>query len=159
MPQAAALVVVAIAAAATTYSQVQQNRAQKSAARAQKEASDVSQAQQKNQEMEARRQQIRQQRIRQAQVQQAAANTGVSDSSGELGSLSALSTNVGANLANISSQAVAAQGIGAANQRATDFMGKSQQWGMYGQIASSVGSLAGGASSMFNSTQTPQQTK
>ncbi len=64
-------------------------------------------------------------------------------SSGEFGSLSALSTNVGANLANMSSQSVAAQGIGNANQQAANFQGQAQQWGMYGQIAGSVGSIAG----------------
>lgn len=77
-------------------------------------------------------------------------------SSGEFGSLSALSTNVGANLANMSSQSVAAQGIGNANQQVANFQGQAQQWGMYGQIAGSIGSLAGTAGAAFNSAPSSQ---
>ncbi|QHJ80870.1 MAG: hypothetical protein [Bacteriophage sp.] len=156
MPQAAALVVVAIAAVASTAAAVQQNRAQKRAAGAQQDAADTASAQQKNQEMEARRQQVRQQRIRTAQVQQAASSSGASQSSGELGSLSALGTNVGANLASMASQSLAAQGIGAANQRSLDYQQKAQQWGMYGQVAGSIGSLAGTGAAAFNSAPTGQ---
>lgn len=155
MPQAAVLAVVAVAAAASTYSAVQQNRAQKRAAGAQQDAADTAAAEQKNQEMEARRQQIRQQRIRTAQVQQAASNAGASQSSGELGSLSALSTNVGANLANMASQVKAAEGIGAANQRVLDAQSNASQWGLYGSIAGSVGSLAGAAAFSGMGAQDP----
>lgn len=151
MPQAAVLAVVAIAAAVSTYSAVQQNRAQKAAAREQKNAADISTAQQQNQEMQARREQVRRQRITAAQIQQGASNQGASASSGEFGSLSALSTNVGANLANMAAQSKAAAGIGAANQAAVNAQSQGATWGSYGQIAGSVGSLAGAAGATFNS--------
>lgn len=152
-------IVAAVAASVigTAYSSIQQNRAQKNAARAQREASDVNQAQQKNQEMEARRQQIRQQRIRAAQVEQAAANTGVSNSSGEIGSISALATNVGSNMAQLSSQASAAQGIGQANQNVADSIGRAQDWQMFGQLSGSVGSLASSIGTGLLKTETPQK--
>lgn len=154
--ETAIVAAVAASVVGAAYSTVQQGRAQKDAAKAQREASDINQAQQKTQEMEARRQQIRQQRIRAAQVEQAAANTGTSASSGELGSLSALSTNVGSNLANMSGQALAAQGIGATNQSVADAMASSQRWGMIGQISSGVGSLAGSASSLISTASVTQ---
>jgi len=75
-------------------------------------------------------------------------------SSGEFGSLSALSTNVGSNLANMSAQSTAAAGIGAANQSALNAQSQGQTWGMYGSIAGSVGSLAGAAGAAFNSAPT-----
>lgn len=152
--ETAAIVVAAVSVAASTYAGVQQNKAQKKAAGAQEEAAETASAQQKNQEMEARREQVRRQRIQAAQIQQAASNQGVASSSGEFGSLSALSTNVGANLANMSSQSLAAQGIGNAQQQATNFQGQAQQWGMYGQVAGGLGSLALTAGTSFAKSST-----
>lgn len=134
--------VAAIGAATTVYSTVEQNRAQRRSASAQKEASDVSAAQQRQQEAEARRKQIREQRIRAAQIEQGATNQGVSGSSGELGSLSALSTNSASNLAYLSGQQRAAAGITAANQRSLNAQSDAQNAAAIGGISSTVTGLA-----------------
>ncbi len=151
-----AIVATAAGLAGSAYSSIQQNRAQKRAAGAQKDASDTSAAMQKNQEMEARRKQIREQRIRAAQIEQSASNQGVVASSGELGSISALSTNVGSNLAAMSAQSYGAAGIGAANQAAVNAQADSQQWGMYGSLFGSIGSLGGQALMAGAKTSTNQ---
>jgi len=151
-----AIVATAAGLAGSAYSAVQQNRAQKKAAGAQKDAADTSAALQKNQEMEARRKQIREQRIRAAQIEQSASNQGVSYSSGQLGSISALTTNVGSNLAAMSAQNYAANGIGQANQTAVNAQSSSQQWGMYGSLFGGVTSLAGSAASSFAKADTSQ---
>ena len=140
--ETAAIVVAAVGAAATTYSVTEQQRQSKRAAGAQKEASDIAEAQRKNEEMDQRRQQIRQQRIRAAQVEQGAANQGASDSSGELGSLSALSSNVASNLATMSGRSAAASGIYSANQRALNAQSAAQTAGAIGQIGGLAMNLA-----------------
>lgn len=140
--ETAAIVVAAVGAAATTYSVTEQQRQSKRAAGAQKEASDIAEAQRKNEEMDQRRQQVRQQRIRAAQIEQGAANQGASDSSGELGSLSALSSNVASNLATMSGRSAAASGIYSANQRALNAQSAAQTAGAIGQIGGLAMNLA-----------------
>jgi hypothetical protein len=135
-------VVAAVGAAATTYSVTEQQRQSKRAAGAQKEASDIAEAQRKNEEMDQRRQQVRQQRIRAAQIEQGAVNQGASDSSGELGSLSALSSNVASNLATMSGRSTAASGIYSANQRALNAQSAAQTAGAIGQIGGLAMNLA-----------------
>lgn len=137
-----AIAVAAIGAATTVYATTEQQRQAKKSASAQKEASDISAAQQKNDEMNQRRQQIRQQRIRAAQIEQGAANQGVSDSSGELGSLSALSTNVSNNLATLSGKSLASSGIYSATQRAANAQQAGQTAAAYGQIGGMAMNLA-----------------
>lgn len=136
-----AVAVVSLAVAgASTYAANQQ--AKKSAS-AQKEASNISAASERNREADARRQQIREQRIRVAQVEQSAQNTGVTSSSGEIGSLSALSTNAGANLASMSGQGMANQGIAQQNQAALNAQVKQ---GTYQAVGGFAGSLFGATS-------------
>ena len=140
--ETAAIVVAAVGAATTVYSTVEQQRAAKRQAGAQKEQSDIAAAQQRQAEADARRQEIRKQRIRQAQIEQGAANQGVSSSSGELGSLSALSTNTAASLANMSGSSLAAQGISKAGQNALNAQSDTQTWNAVGNIGSAVTGLA-----------------
>ena len=140
--ETAGIVVAAVGAASTVYSVSEQQRQSKKAAGAQKEASAIAEAQRKNEEMDQRRQQIRQQRIRAAQIEQGAANQGASDSSGELGSLSALSSNVASNLATMSGRSAAASGIYSANQRALNAQSAAQTAGAIGQIGGAAMNLA-----------------
>lgn len=140
--ETAAIVVAAVGAASTVYSVTEQQRQSKRATSAQKEASNIAEAQRKNEEMDQRRQQVRQQRIRAAQIEQGAANQGASDSSGELGSLSALSSNVASNLATMSGRSAAASGIYSANQRALDAQSAAQTAGAIGQIGGLAMNLA-----------------
>lgn len=153
--ETAAIVVAAVGAATSVASTVQQARAGKKQSSAMREASDVASAQQKQQEMEQRRQQVRQQRIRSAQIEQGAANQGVAGSSGELGSLGALSTNTANNLAFMSGSRMAANGITAANQRGLNAQQDASTWGAIGNISSTVTGLAApaagaGLSKLFN---------
>lgn len=153
----AAIVVAAVGAATTVYSTVEQQRAGKRSAAAQKEGADTAAAVQKSQDMEARREQIRKQRIRQAQIEQGAANQGVSASSGELGSLSALSTNTAASLALMSGSQLGAKGITEANQTMLNQQQKVQTWQAVGSIGSAVTGLAApsagaGISKLFGDT-------
>lgn len=147
-----AIAVVALAVAgAATYSA---NRQAKKAAEAQREASNINQASDRNKEADARRQQIREQRIRVAQVEQSAQNTGVSSSSGELGSLSALTTNAGANLASMSGQGLANQGIAQQNQNALNAQVKQGTYQSIASVSSSIfgatsGSLVASAGKLF----------
>lgn len=114
------LVVAAVGAAAATYGTIESQKAAKNQGRAQKEASEISAAQQKNEEARQRREQIRQQRIRIAQVEQGAASAGVSGSSGEAGAVGGIQTVTGDNISFGKGTALAAQGISAQNQRAAD---------------------------------------
>lgn len=139
--ETAAIVVAAVGAATSVYSTVQQAQAGKKQAGAMKEASDVAAAQQRQQEQEQRRQQVRQQRIRSAQIEQGAANQGASASSGELGSLSALSTNTANSLAFMSGSRLASQGITNANQRGLNAQQDASTWSAIGNISSTVTGL------------------
>lgn len=161
--ETAALVVAAVSAAATVYSTQQQASAARKSSRAQKEAADISAAQQSTEQAEQRRQQIRQERIKRGQIAQASANTGVSGSSGELGSTSALGTNMGNNLAISSGRVNTANAISSQNQRAADASVQSANAGAIGGIAQagmSLGIQAGaiqGAQNLFGSSSTASQ--
>ena len=86
-----------VSMASTAYS-ISENR---QAGKKQQEAQDISTAQQKSVDLANRRQQIREERIRRAQIEQAAANQGAGGSSGEAGAISALGSQMGANIASI----------------------------------------------------------
>ncbi|MEN4889410.1 hypothetical protein [Erwinia billingiae] len=148
--------VAIVAAVVSTVSAINQNRQAKKAAAAQEEASDIQGNQNKNQEAEARRQLVRKQRIQQAQIEQAASNTGVDMSSGEFGSLSALSTNSANNLAALSGQSAAARGIANANQASLNAQSSAQTWGTVGSVSNSIFSLTAG--SLFAGKGTQPQT-
>ena len=140
-----AIAITAATAAVGAASSYVANRAQGKAADAQKEASNVASAQQKQQEMDARRNAYRQQRIKAAQISQGAANTGTQMSSGEIGSLSALSTNAGTQLASLAGADLSNQGIASANQSYADNLGKASTWSSIGQISSAIGTFGSAA--------------
>lgn len=131
-------IVAAAALAATAYAGYEQRQEAKAAAKEKKEARAVAGAEQSAQQMETRRQQLREERIRRAQILQASENTGVSASSGQLGSVSALGTSTGANVASLSRQANTATGIGAAEQRAANAQLRGEQAAAFGGISSTV---------------------
>lgn len=114
------IIVGAVGAAAGAYGTIQAQKGAKKAAKEQEKAADVAAAQQKQEEMEKRRQQIREQRIRTAQIEQGAANAGVSGSSGEIGAKSGVQTVTASNIAFGTSAAKAAEGISEHNQAAAE---------------------------------------
>lgn len=131
-------IVAAAALAATAASAYEQRKQAKTAAKERKEAAAIGSAEQQAQQMDQRRQQLREERVRRAQILQASENTGVSASSGQLGSVSALGANTGANVSSLSRQANSALGIGAASQRAANADLRSQEAAAIGGIASNV---------------------
>lgn len=138
---AIAVVTLAITAAGA----YEQSRQAKSQAKDRKKAGQVAQAEQAAQMNQSRRAQVREERVRRAQILQSAQNTGVSQSSGELGATSALGSLIGGNLAGMSRQQNSANAIGNLNQSAADSELKAAQWGAVSSISSGIfGAAAGG---------------
>lgn len=143
---AAVSTIVAVAAVAVAGAAAyQQSRAAKAAAKDRKEAAAVSQAEQAAQQNQNRRAQVREERVRRASILQNSQNTGVSQSSGELGATSALGSLIGGNVAATSRQTRSAAGIGGAMQSAADQDLRGAQWGAIGSVAQSVFGFAAGA--------------
>lgn len=136
-----AAIAAVVVTAASAY---QQSRAAKAAASERKEAGRVAQAEQAAQQNANRRQQVREERVRRAAVLQSSQNTGVSQSSGELGATSALGSLIGGNLAGMRRQENSSAAIGNLNQSAANFDLKGAQWQGIGQISSSVFGYAAG---------------
>lgn len=86
---------------------------------------------------------------------QASQNTGVAGSSSQFGSVGALGTLTGANVANMQSSAAAARGIGVQNQRIASAQSEGQLWGTIGGISGSVFGAAGGFGSLGFGSNSP----
>lgn len=143
---AAISTIVAVAAVAVTAgSMYMSSQEAKAAAKDRKQAAAVSQAESAANRNNNRRQQVREERVRRAQIMQSSQNTGVSQSSGELGSTSALGTLISANVATQSRQQNSSNAISSWNQRASDSDLASQQWSGIGSLASSVFGVAANA--------------
>lgn len=146
-------VISAIAAVAGTTASVVQGNAARADARhsadLQKQAQQQVVAQNAQQAAEAQRQQVRDARVQQARVMQGASNSGADLSSGELGAVGALSTN----LSNNQEQSLGAQQrsetISNLNQGAADSAFESRQGS---QIASEYGSFGQLGGSIFGAT-------
>lgn len=138
-----AIAVVSLATvAAGAY---EQSRQAKSAAKDRKEAGRVAQAEQAAQMNQSRRAQVREERVRRAQVLQSAQNTGVSQSSGELGATSALGSLIGGNLAGMNRQQNTASAIGNLGQSAADAEIKGATWGAVSGVAGSIFGMSAGS--------------
>lgn len=130
-----AAIAAVVVTAASAY---QQSRQAKAAASERKEAGRVQQAEQAAQQNQNRRQQVREERVRRATLIQNSQNTGVSQSSGELGATSALGSLIGGNLAGMQRQQNSSAAIGGLNQSAADADLRGSQWQAIGQVSSSV---------------------
>lgn len=135
-----AIAVVSLAVAAG--SAYEQQKQAKAAAKDRKKAGQVSQAEQAAQQTQNRRQQIREERVRRAQITQASVNTGVSGSSGELGSQSALGSLISGNLAATTRQQNSANAIGSFSQSAADKDVSAAGWGAVSGAAASIFGLS-----------------
>lgn len=139
--------ITAIALASLAVSAVagyQQYEAAKDSAKAREEGQDIQAAQGTIEQRRGTRQAIREERIRRARIMQASENTGVSGSSSQFGSIAALSTLTGSNVAAGRGRTAAARGIGRTNQTALDAQTQGQLWGAVGQVSSSVFNASGG---------------
>ncbi len=101
------------------------------AAAAQAEANAIEGAQTENNAVESRRQRIRENRIRRAQMLAAAENTGTTGSSGQIGAVSALNTNLGGLVANAAGNTQANKSISSNLQRAANFQTQSNTIGAW----------------------------
>lgn len=147
---AAVSTIVAVAAVAVAAGSAYMSaQAQKDAASDRKKAGQVSSAEQSAQRTQNRRQQVREERVRRAQIMQSSQNTGVSQSSGELGATSALGTLISSNVATQSRQQNSSNAISAYGQSAANNELASQQWSGIGSIA---GSVFGAAANMSMSS-------
>lgn len=135
--------VAAVAVAAGSAYMAQKNA--KAAAKDRKEATKVGQAEQAAQRTQNRRQQVREERVRRAQIMQSSQNTGVSESSGELGATSALGTLISSNVATQARQQNSSDAIASWSQSAADSDMSAQQWTGIGNVAGSVFGVAAGA--------------
>lgn len=159
---AALAVVAAVGAQQQHMSQKEARNEQRLARREQEKAQQEQKAVNQAQAAQERRAQIREERIRRARITQASINTGTAGSSGELGSIgnlaTQLNTNIGMNLGAIN----ASNNISQFNQNAADFEASAQDnlfkagtWGQVSQSAMSLFGASGGFSSMFSGTQAP----
>ena len=142
-----AIAALAVSSASTVYSIAEQRKAGK----AQQEGQDIATAQQKSVDLANRRQQLREERIRRAQIEQAAANQGAGGSSGEAGAISALGSQMGANIASINQGQMAAEGIGNAMSAAAGHGQKAQVAQGVASLSGTIFQGAGGFDSIFSS--------
>lgn len=147
-PVAWALAIEAVVGVGTA---IDASNKQKKAQKDQKNAQAVARNEQNAQDILSRRAQIREERIRRAQILQEAKNTGVSGSSGETGSISALSASIGANLSGLSRGQRTAEGIGIWAGQAQDYMDQANKSLAIGDTV--TGWLNSAASGMKQSQQ------
>ena len=103
---------LAVAAAGTVASIQQGNRA----ASAAKRGREIQQAQASINQQNQIRDQVRAQRVKTAQIAQASADTGVTASSGQIGSASVLASQTGSNVGNIQGAGITTAGLNLASQ-------------------------------------------
>lgn len=123
-----------VVAAGSAY---MQNKNAAAARKQQKKAAEIAQAQNQVQQQNDIRNQIRQQRIRTAQILQASADTGTSGSSGQIGGVAALATQVGSNIGTMSGRFNSQNAILSYQNAAAADEGQAATWGAVGQLASS----------------------
>ena len=98
-----------------------------------------------------RRQQIREERIRRSQILTSAANNGGADSSGEMGAVGGMSTNLFANLGTNQASAIRGQTITGFAQESANYTTKAQNnqaragmWGNVSQLGTQMFAATGG---------------
>lgn len=148
-----AAIAAVVVTAASAY---MQGRQAKKAAAERKEAGKVSAAEQAAQAAQGRRAQVREERVRRASILQSSQNTGVGQSSGELGATSALGSLISGNLAGMQRQQRSSSAIGELSQSAANYDLRGAQWQAVGQIAGSVFSAAAGGMGGGGSAPAPK---
>jgi hypothetical protein len=150
---------LAVAAGGAYMSYQQQREAarnQRRAADEQRKINAQTQARQAQDAARERRQQIREERVRRARILQSSENMGVSNSSGQIGAVGALSTNLSSNIGDNLGALQTARTISGHSQRQADFTSAANQnmananlWGQASSFGSSIFNQVGGFSA-FN---------
>lgn len=138
-------IIAAVAAVAGTAASVVAGNQSRAAARhsadLQEQAQDETLAQNAQNAAEQQRQQLREARVKQARILQSATNTGADQSSGELGAIGAVATNLSNNQGISLGALQRSQTIGNLNQDAADSRFEAQQDAQEGQLYGSIGSV------------------
>ena len=111
----------------------------------------VQNASNRAQQLEEQRKQIREERVKRARIMQASENTGVANSSGEMGAVGGLATQLSSNMAYNQGAVQRASDIGSFQQNAADAAGQAQMWGAIGSLAPTV---IGVGNSIFSKADT-----
>src|SRR5574341_325386 len=127
----------------TAYAVSKQQEAQQEARKEQKKAKAEQGAINAAKAAQEQRQQIREERIRRARILQASENTGVSESSGQVGAVSGLSTQLQTNLGFNEGMISSANRITEFQQNAADALGEADRWKQIGSLSQSIFSAAG----------------
>lgn len=148
---------IAVASLAlTAVSTVKQIQGQQEAAREGKKAQREQNAMNASRAAQERRQQIREERIRRARIQQSSENTGVTESSGQIGAEGGLATQLSGNVGFNRGQIRSAGMISDFQQNAQDAIDSANLWGQVGQLSGSIFGAAGGFNTIFGSSQSAQ---
>lgn len=146
-------IIGAVAAVVGTGASVIQGNKARAAARhsadLQTQAQEDTNAQNAQTAADAQRQQIRDARVKQARILQSSTNTGADNSSGSLGAIGAVATNLSDNQGTMLGAQQRSQDISNLNQQAADSMFDSrvdsqvgQEFAQFGQIGSSIFGVA-----------------
>lgn len=125
------LILTGLSAVVGVIGGIMQSNATSDAAAAQREANEVQAAQTETQSGESRRQRIREERIRRAQILAASSNQGTSASSGQVGAIGALSSNLSGLIGSSLGEAKANTAINRNTQRAADFTAQANSIGAW----------------------------
>lgn len=145
------------ALAVSTVSAVKQVQSQQEASREGKKAQREQEAMNAARAAQERRQQIREERIRRARILQSSENTGVTESSGQIGAEGGLATQLSGNVGFNRGQIRSAGMISDFQQNAQDAIDSANLWGQVGQLSGSIFGAAGGFNTVFGSAQKPPQ--
>lgn len=126
---------------------VMQANAMGQAAAAQKESRAIGAAQQRVENLESRRQRVREERVRRAQILASSENVGTARSSGEVGAIGALSTNLSGLFGQSLGRSAAAEGMNIQDQRAADAQ---QSANTIGAWTNTIQQGIGGFASVFD---------
>lgn len=141
------LILTGLSAIVGVVGGIAQASAASSAAAAQRESNAIQGAQQENIGAESRRQKIREQRIRRAQIIAASENSGTGSSSGQVGAVGALSTNLSGLLGSSLGESKANAAVNRSNQRAADFTSSANSIGAW---TNTINSGISGFQSIFD---------
>jgi hypothetical protein len=121
----------------------------------QRKAQSEQRAVQARQAAEEKRKQVREERVRRAKILQGSENTGVTGSSGEIGALGSLSTQLAANLGSNVGASRSGALIGGFNQTAADFsfdasksMQEAGQWSQLAGVGENIFAASNGLSKL-----------
>lgn len=135
----AAITAAVVVAAAAVYTGVQQRKAAKATARAQRaqqRQADIAQARE-------RRAAVRNARVARGSVEAQAANTGLVGSSAAAGSIANIQSRTGENLSFLDQSQQLAQAASIANEQAAGYASKAQMGQAVGKAAGSFGGIYG----------------